>query len=296
MIEPAPEITVDLVRQLIDEQFPQWSALPIRPVAQSGWDNRTFHLGDRMTVRLPSHAAYAEQVAKEQRWLPLLAPQLPLPIPAPLRLGAPSDDFPWPWSIYSWIEGETALQASPTDLHQFATDLAAFLAALQAIDATGGPAPGVHNFWRGAPLDVYESEAREAIITLDDAIDGTRATAIIDRALASRWEGPPVWFHGDIAVGNLLVQDGRLSAVIDFGTSGVGDPACDLAIAWNLFTGGSRAIFREALPLDHATWERGAGWTLWKALIVVARMAGAIPAERDRQRRVLAEILNDPTI
>lgn len=296
MTSTTPDITLDLVQHLIATQFPHWADLPIRPIARSGWDNRTFHLGDRMTVRLPSHAAYAEQVAKEQRWLPILAPQLPLPIPAPLGLGAPGDAFPWPWSVYGWIAGETALEHPPSDLARFATDLAAFLSDLQAIDATDGPAPGTHNFWRGAPLDVYAPEARQAIATLGDAIDGARATDIIDRALASRWDRDPVWFHGDIALGNLLLQDGRLSAVIDFGTSGVGDPACDLAIAWNCFSGASRTTFRNALPLDAATWERGAGWTLWKALIVVAGMAGAVPEERERQRRVIAEVLNDPLI
>ncbi|MGN6485448.1 MAG: phosphotransferase, partial [Thermomicrobiales bacterium] len=157
------------------------------------------------------------------------------------------------------------------------------------------PAPGLHNFWRGGSLDVYAAEAREAIAALAGEIDAARATAVIDRALASRWVGDPVWFHGDIAPGNLLVQDGRLSAVIDFGTSGVGDPACDLAIAWNLFHDESRRAFRDALPLDTATWERGAGWTLWKALIVVAGMAGAPPAERDRQRRVIAAVIADTT-
>ncbi|MGN6033482.1 MAG: aminoglycoside phosphotransferase family protein [Thermomicrobiales bacterium] len=290
-----PDITTDLVRGLIAAQFPQWAGLPIRPVAQSGWDNRTFHLGERMTVRLPSAEGYAGQVAKEQRWLPFLAPHLPLPIPTPLGLGAPDGQFPWPWSVYGWIDGETAMQAPPTDLVRFATDLAAFLLALQRIDATGGPSPGPHNFWRGGPLDVYASEAREAIAALAGEIDAERATAVIDRALASRWVGDPVWFHGDIAPGNLLVQDGRLSAVIDFGTSGVGDPACDLAIAWNLFHGESRRAFRDALSLDAATWERGAGWTLWKALIVVAGMAGAPPAERDRQRRVIAAVIADTT-
>ncbi|MGB3328477.1 MAG: aminoglycoside phosphotransferase family protein [Thermomicrobiales bacterium] len=296
MPDAPPDITIDLVRTLITDQFPQWAHLPIRPVTHSGWDNRTFHLGELMTVRLPSAEGYAGQVAKEQRWLPILAPRLPIPIPTPLGLGAPTEAFPWPWSIYGWIDGETVLQAPPADLVPFAKDLAAFLSALQRIDATGGPAPGPHNFWRGGPLAVYADEAHRAIATLAAEIDAQRAGAIVSRALKTAWTDPPVWFHGDIAVGNLLVEGSHLRAVIDFGTSGVGDPACDLAIAWNLFQGESRQAFRDALPLDAATWERGAGWALWKAAIVVANVAGSPPPERVRQRRVIAEILADPLI
>lgn len=263
-------IDVALVQRLIADQFPQWAGLPIRPVALSGWDNRTFHLGDEMLVRLPSAAGYAAQVEKEQRWLPRLAPQLPLPIPVPLAMGKPTAEYPWPWSIYRWLDGEPAATAPIADMTRFATDLAGFLGALYRIDATGGPAAGSHNFWRGGPLEVYDGETRAAITALAGRVDAGAATEVWEAALASRWDREPVWVHGDVAVGNLLVEDGRLSAVIDFGSSGVGDPACDLVIAWTFLEGESRRAFRAALPFDAGTWARGRAWALWKALITAA--------------------------
>ncbi|KQV31702.1 aminoglycoside phosphotransferase [Rhizobium sp. Root1203] len=288
-----PLIDTALVRRLVGQQFPEWSTLPVKPVAFGGWDNRTFHLGDRMTVRLPSAARYAEQVAKEQRWLPILAPQLPLPIPSPLAMGVPDEIYPWPWSVYEWREGETARVERIEDLTEFALTLAAFLDALQRADATGGPLPGPHNFHRGAPLHVYDAETRRALLDLEGRIDVNAATEVWEAALSSTWRMPPVWFHGDVANGNLLVENGRLSAVIDFGTSGIGDPACDLAIAWHLFEGESRKAFRDARPLDNGTWARGRGWTLWKALIVAAGMAGANESGVDRSWRVIDDVLAD---
>ena len=259
-------------------------------VAFGGWDNRTFHLGDEMTVRLPSAASYALQVEKEQRWLPKLAPLLPLPIPMPVAMGEPAENFPWHWSVYRWIEGETAKTARIADLREFAGTLADFLIALRRIDPTDGPAPGQHNFFRGGPLTVYDGEARQAIAALEGQIDTQAATTVWEAALAAEWHGPPVWFHGDVAWGNLLVEDGRLSGVIDFGTSGVGDPSCDLAIAWTFFQGDSREAFRDRIAVDEATWARGRGWTLWKALITVAGH-DANQAEAARQRRVIDEVL-----
>jgi aminoglycoside phosphotransferase (APT) family kinase protein len=282
-----------LVRRLVDSQFPQWADLPIRPVAFGGWDNRTFHLGDRMTVRLPSAASYSEQVEKEHRWLPKLAPQLPLPIPVPLAMGTPAEGYPWHWSIYRWIEGETAREDRIADLTQFAAALAQFLIALQRADAAGGPLPGSHNFHRGGPLDVYDCQTRDALQILAGRIDTQAAAEVWEAALATAWQGPPVWFHGDVAYGNLLVRDGRLSAVIDFGTSGVGDPACDLAIAWTLFAGESREAFRATLPLDAATWARGRGWTLWKALIVLAGLTNTNAAEGAKSAWIIDDVLAD---
>jgi aminoglycoside phosphotransferase (APT) family kinase protein len=287
------EIDTALARRLVDAHFPEWRHLPVRPVESGGWDNRTFHLGDAMTVRLPSAAPYALQVEKEHHWLPRLAPLLPLPIPVPLAKGRPGEGYPWPWSIYGWIEGKTATNERIGDLREFAGAVARFLVALQRIDATGGPPPGQHNFFRGGPLTVYDGETRKALTALKGRIDTELAASVWETALAAQWHGAPVWFHGDIAWGNLLVQDGRLSAVIDFGTSGVGDPSCDLAIAWALFRGESREAFRAALPLDEATWARGRGWTLWKALIVYAGHTGASPVEVEKSRVVLDEVLAD---
>jgi aminoglycoside phosphotransferase (APT) family kinase protein len=287
------DIDVSLVRELIAAQFPQWAGLPIRPVERSGWDNRTFHLGEHMTVRLPSGAAYAEQVEKEQRWLPRLAPLLPLPIPVPLAMGRPAAGYPWHWSIYRWMEGEHATIERIADLSQFAKTLARFLIALQRIDAAGGPAPGRHNFFRGGPLKVYDGETRQAIATLRDRIDADAVAAVWEAALTATWYGSPVWVHGDVSAGNLLVKRGRLSAVIDFGSSAVGDPACDLSIAWTLLRGESRDAFRAALPLDRATWARGRGWTLWKGLITLAEHLDTNPLEAGEARRVIDEVLAD---
>lgn len=286
-------IDVALVRRLVAEQFPQWAELPISPVAHGGWDNRTFHLGEEMTVRLPSAAAYRLQVEKEQRWLPVLAPQLPLPIPMPLAKGEPAAGYPWPWSIYRWIEGEVAERERIADLPRFARSLADFLVALERIDATGGPEPGPHNFYRGGSLKVYDGETREAIVALQNRIDTDAATAIWDEALAATWHGPPVWVHGDVSFGNLLVRQGQLSAVIDFSSSGVGDPACDLSIAWTLFASESREVFRAAMPLDEGTWARGRGWTLWKALITYAAHPGSNSREANNARRILEDLIGE---
>ena len=288
-----PEISIALVEQLISEQYPQWADLPIRPVEFGGWDNRTFHLGDDMNVRLPSAAHYALQVEKEQHWLPRLAPYLPLPIPAPLAIGRPGRGYPWHWSVYRWLPGETATHASIADLGSFATTLGEFLAALQRIDARSGPPPGQHNFFRGGPLAVYDHETRWALEALEGRIDVATARVVWELALGSAWNNAPVWFHGDVASGNLLVENGQLSAVIDFGTSGVGDPACDLSISWTMFDETSRAAFRDALPLDEETWARGRGWTLWKALIVAAEMPGTDRREIEKSRRVIDAVLSD---
>ncbi len=285
------EIDVALVGRLIAAQFPQWANLPITPVEFSGWDNRTFHLGDHMTVRLPSQEAYAAQVKNEQFWLPKLAPFLPVPIPAPLAMGHPTEDYLWPWSVYQWIEGQTASLERIADLKQFARQLAEFLVAFQSIDTTGGPAAGAQNFYRGGPLSTYDAQAREAITILADELDVKVIKAIWEQALSSTWEKPPVWVHGDIAVGNLLVDQGQLCAVIDFGQLAIGDPACDLVMAWTFFNDESRAVFRSALGLDAATWARARGWVLWKALIVLAGLSGTNPLEVEKSRQVLSAIL-----
>jgi len=279
-----------LVGRLIAAQFPRWADLPIKPVVPGGWDNRTFRLGDHMAVRLPSAARYARQVEKEHRWLPMLAPQLPLSIPVPLAMGVPAEGYPWQWSVYRWLGGENAAIGRIIDLRRFATTLAQFLAALQKIDTAGGPMPGPHNFFRGGSLSVYDSEVRQAIIALGDKIDADAVMAVWEAALEAKWINPPVWFHGDVSAGNLLIEEGRLSAVIDFGSSGVGDPACDLSIAWTFFEGASREAFRAALFADESTWARGRGWTLWKALIKLAALPDVNFLEEARKPE---QIIND---
>jgi aminoglycoside phosphotransferase (APT) family kinase protein len=192
-------IDSSLAERLVAAQFPQWAELPITPVHHQGWDNRTFRLGTELSVRLPSAAQYALQVEKEHRWLPRLAPELPLPIPVPLAVGEPGEGFPWPWSVYRWIEGEPATIERIADLSAFARTLAEFLVALRAVDARGGPSPGPHNFYRGAPVAVYDDETRRALSALTGEIDIIAARAVWDAAIATTWTADPVWFHGDVA-------------------------------------------------------------------------------------------------
>jgi aminoglycoside phosphotransferase (APT) family kinase protein len=281
-------IDVSLVRRLVDRQFPQWSDLPISEVELDGWDNRTFRLGSELSIRLPTGSWYAKQVEKEQRWLPVLAPRLPLPIPTPVAEGAPAAGYPYAWSVYRWLAGEPAATAPAGDLTAFATALAGFLNALGRVDATGGPEPGEHNFFRGGPLGTYEGEALEAVDKLGDEIPRDAVLRAWEDAMATSWDREPVWFHGDVATGNLLVRDARLAAVLDFGSSGVGDPACDMVIAWTFLSGPSRDRFRAELGVDPGTWSRGRGWALWKALISLAG-----EPESTQPRRDIEQVLAD---
>ena len=291
--EVTVEIDTTLVRRLVGTQFPQWAHLSIRKVEPGGWDNRTFLLGDEMSVRLPSAAGYAAQVTNEQRWLPKLAPHLPLPIPKPLAMGKPGEGYPWSWSVYGWLEGEPATDERIGDLGEFAIDLAGFLAALHRIDAAEGPPAGPQNYFRGGSLTVYDSQTREALRLLEGKIDTKAARTIWEEALATEWQHSPVWVHGDIAWGNLLMKDGKLSAVIDFGSSAIGDPACDLAIAWTLFRDESRRAFRNALPLDDGTWVRGRAWTLWKAMITVSGQISRSAEEVAIAMRIIDAVFSD---
>ncbi len=284
-------ITPDLVFRLVAAQFPRWAGLPVRPVEADGWDNATFRLGDEMSVRLPSGSGYAAQVDKEHRWLPVLAPRLPLPIPEPLAKGVPGFGYPWPWSVYRWLPGEHAETAGITDRSEFAADLAGFLATLYRIDPSGGPRPGEHNFFRGGSLAVYDSETHEAMAALDGEIDAARAGEVWQAALGATWHGPPVWVHGDVSPTNLLVDSGRLSAVIDFGSSAVGDPACDTGIAWTFLSGESRRTFRALLPVDDATWVRGRGWVLWKSMIVLVGALKNDPEDARQTKHVIDDVL-----
>ncbi len=244
-----------------------------------------------MTIRLPSAARYSAQVEKEHRWLPKLGPRLPLPVPVPLAMGAPAHSYPWNWSIYRWLESEDATIARIANLRRCAITLAEFLLALQRIDPAGGPAPGPHNFYRGGSLKIYDAQTRQAIRDLATTIDQDAVTLVWASALEARWRGRPVWLHGDVSAGNLLVTSGGLSAVIDFGSMGVGDPACDLVITWTFFSGESREAFRGALPVDPATWSRARGWALWKALITLAEQRVSDSLKAAAARYVLDAVI-----
>jgi aminoglycoside phosphotransferase (APT) family kinase protein len=285
---PGPAvIDTALVNALVAEQFPRWSGLPVSAVAPGGNDHRTFRLGPDLSVRLPSAPAYVPQVGKEQTWLPRLAPHLPQPVPTLYGAGEPSALFPAPWSVYGWLSGEPASTATIADPTRFATDLAGFLVALRSVDPTGGPPPGEHSAFRGGPVGHWEAEMRDLLPRVRGR-ERDLAEGMWREALQTPLTGSPVWFHGDVAMSNLLTTDGRLSAVVDFGCSGVGDPACDTVIHWTYFTGASRRVFRDALGVDDATWARGRGWALWKALIMLTNKP---PGQAELARHVLDELM-----
>ncbi|MFF3024676.1 aminoglycoside phosphotransferase family protein [Gottfriedia sp. NPDC057948] len=289
------KITVELVKQLINEQFPIWSSLDIKPVEFSGNDNRTFHLGDKMSVRLPSAECYVPQVEKEHKWLPILSNKLSLPVSKPLAKGSPSKYYPWPWTINEWIDGESLNKENISDLSQFAIDLGQFLKEFQSIDAHGGPIAGKHNFFRGGNLDVYDQETRDSIDQTKEIFNKDLLTVIWETALSSKWEYEPVWVHGDIAPGNLLIKNGELCAVIDFGILGVGDPSCDAAMAWTFFDDESRKVFKNSLNFDEHTWNRARGWALWKALITFSANKDNGTPIREESFNTINVIMNDFT-
>ncbi|MER7176944.1 aminoglycoside phosphotransferase family protein [Streptomyces mesophilus] len=277
-----PEIATALVRRLVDTQFPQWSGLPLTLLDPAGSDHVIHRLGDELSVRLPRHAGAVGQAAKEARWLPRLAPHLPLPVPVPVAVGAPDLGYPWPWAVTRWLDGEAATAATLGDSTEAAVGLAHFLAALQQF-TTEDASPDLS----GAPLADRDQDTRAAIAGTDGAFDAGAMTALWDEALhAPGPAGPPVWFHGDFHTGNVLTVDGRLGAVIDFGGLGVGDPAPDLMIAFTLLSADCRAAFRAALGVDDATWLRGRGWALatgLNAYTAYAAVSPRIAAQTTRQ-------------
>jgi aminoglycoside phosphotransferase (APT) family kinase protein len=286
------DITIGLAERLVVSQFPRWAGLPLTPVAEEGVDNRTFRLGDDMSVRLPAAARYAHQVEKEHRWLPTLSLHLPLPIPKPLARGEPGLGYPWHWSIYRWLPGGAAGSEPIADLHSFAADLGSFLAALHGINPASGP-PATDRNWFRARASARDEQTRVAITALDDAIDASTAYEVWEAARRAPEADSPAWIHGDVSASNLLVVDGHLSAVIDFGCSGIGDPAFDLEIAWELLSEESRATFREHLGLDDAAWARGRGWKLWAASRALVDGLETGAEWVDWPRRVIAEVLSD---
>ena len=292
---PADDVAIDaaLVRRLLAGQFPHWAGLPLAPVASAGTDNAIYRLGADMGVRLPRVARAAGHAEKEQRWLPALAP-LPLAVPTVLGKGRPAEGYPWHWSVCRWFDGENATIERIADPREAAAALAGFVTALQRIDTAGGPPSGQHNEHRGVPLAMRDPLARQAIDALNGVLDTGAAAAAWDAALhAPVWQGPPVWLHGDIHAGNLLAQGGRLTAVIDFGLMGVGDPACDLMVGWWLLPADARAVFRAGLAVDDATWARGRGWALSVALIALAYYLNTNPVLAGMSRRAIDEVLAD---
>ncbi|MEV0233066.1 aminoglycoside phosphotransferase family protein [Nonomuraea sp. NPDC050786] len=289
----ADEIHTDpeLVRRLLAGQFPQWAGLRIEPVDSYGTDHDIYRLGDHLSVRMPRIGWATGQAAMEARWLPKLAPHLPLAVPVQLAMGDPAEGYPFTWSVYEWLPGANA-NGTIHDLEQAAVDLAAFIKALRKVDQAGAhPRP---RGARGCPLAEGDEFFRRSIAQLGDRIDGPTALRSWEESLSAPvWDGAEVWVHGDLLPGNLLVVDGRLSAVIDFGGLNVGDPACDLQPAWNVFAGESRRRFRDELGVDDASWLRGRGWALSQAVNALAYYWDTNPGMVRQTSHALAQVLAD---
>jgi aminoglycoside phosphotransferase (APT) family kinase protein len=292
----ADEVDIDatLVARLVAAQFPRWAELPIEPIRSAGTDNALYRLGEDMVVRLPRILTATGQIERERKWLPRLAPRLPLAVPIPIAKGMPAEGYAWHWSIYRWLEGETATIDRIADPLQAATELSEFVAALRRVDPAGGPPPDEHNSFRGVPLSRRDSSTRDAIRRLRNTFDAAAVIAAWEAALqAPVWQGGDVWLHGDLHAANLLARHGRLSAVIDFGCMGVGDPACDVMVAWTYLSAETRDAFRAALPLDDATWARGRGWALSFGLIALPYYETTNPELAGIARRSIEEVLAD---
>jgi aminoglycoside phosphotransferase (APT) family kinase protein len=285
------DIDESLVRRLIANQFPRWADLPVARVRSAGTDNAIFRLGDDLAVRLPRLSRAAETVDTEQRWLPRLSRLLPLAVPVPLGKGAPDDGFPYPWSVYRWLDGDNLVDRPDVDLDDAARQLGRFVAALRRIDAAGGPPS-----FRGGPVSTLDDRVRAEIRELgaDAAVDAAVTTAAWETALgAPTWQAAPVWVHADLYPVNLLARQSRLAAVIDFGGLGVGDPACDLLPAWAILTASTRELFRAEAGVDDATWVRGRGWGLALGLGAVHVYQVTNPTLAAIGRRSIAEAIAD---
>ncbi len=261
------EISLPSVRELIAEQFPQWQSSSLKRLKSEGTTNVLYRIGDELIARFPRTPDAAEQIEKEWAWLPKLAGHLPFPIPTPVGRGLASEHYPLTWSICRWLPGEAFPAENAISQPEFAEDLANFVRCLQSIDGAKGPAPGSHNFHRGAPLQTRDEQTRAAIRSFKGTIDSAAAARVWDAALTASTDEEPAWIHGDLLPGNLLFDEGRLSAVIDFGGLGMGDRACDFMPAWNFFSAKSRPIFRRGLDASDEAWARGRGWALSQAVI-----------------------------
>ena len=254
------ELDDALVRRLLRAQFREWADLPLRRVEPSGTVNAIYRLGDELAVRLPRRRGPTEPDPTAFDWLPRLAQLLPVEIPVPVAQGKPGAGYPWFWEVHTWVDGAT-VPVGEIDAIAAARDLAA-LGALQRVGPAGAP-PG-----RGVPLAERDAEIRHWLARFEG---DPAVVAAWERALeAPAWDGPPVWHHGDLDARNWLVRGGRITGVIDWGSMGVGDPACDVMVAWKLHSAAARDGFREALKTDDATWERARGWVVSQAVAILA--------------------------
>lgn len=283
------DISIDTVARLVASQFPQWAHLPLRPVPSTGTVNALFRLGDELVARLCRVPWAAGDEVTEQRWLRRLAPFLPVAIPTPVAVGRPAGEYPWAWSVLRWLPGVNPVPGMLAAPYELATDLAEFVRAFRAIELPGGP-----RAYRGGPLARLDDQTRTAIAQLRGSIDTDAATAIWDAALAApAWDAAPIWVHADLLAGNLLTVAGRLSAVIDFATAGVGDPACDLIVAWTVLPASVRSDFRSAVEVDDATWIRARARALSIALIELPYYQEVEPTIAAEARHTIDEVIAD---
>jgi aminoglycoside phosphotransferase (APT) family kinase protein len=283
-------IGLPLATRLVAEQFPHWAQLPLAEVRSAGVDNGVYRLGDELAVRLPRRRAVAAEADRLYRWLPRLAPHLPLAVPMPLARGTPGAGFPFPWLVCQWLDGQDIGADPDVDLADTAVRLGRFVAALHRIDATGAPPTP----YRGGPLSTLDNRVRGLIADLgaDRTIDPQPVTASWERALAApAWDGAPVWVHADLSPVNLLARQHRLAAVIDFGGLGAGDPAIDLLPAWTWLAAPARDRFRAQVEPDDATWARGRGWALSLGLAAIRHYRHANPVLAAGGQHAVAEIL-----
>ena len=287
--EGEAEIDVELVRRLIDSQFPQYAASTIEAFPSTGTVNAIYRLGEQLYARLPRVERWAGHLETELAWLPSLAPRLSLAVPEPVRRGYPEHGYPFGWAIFRWLAGETFEIERVGDERRAATELAQFVIELRAIDPTSAPASG------RAPVPQLDAATRHAIATLPPEFDADAVTAAWERCLtAPSWDGRrPVWRHCDLLPPNLLVEDGRLKAVIDFGGAGIGDPAADVIAAWSVFGPLGRAAFRDVLDVDDATWERARGYALHQALLIIPYYAATNPGFVVTATRTVERVLAD---
>lgn len=287
-------ISVDLVRKIIYKQFPEYQSLTIQKVEKQGHDNRSYRLGCDMLIRMPSSKEYAQKIPIEQELLLKLAPFINIKIPKPIKIGQPSKDYPYPFSIYKYLPGKSLnlMELNNQEKEQLAYDLAKFLKELYNIKNIPILKPGTHNFYRGEHISVYKEDFIKQISQLTDILNTKQASKLFNDACTTKWNKDPVWIHGDLAIGNILIDQGKLSGIIDFGCSATGDPACDLVITWTYFSGQAREIFIKEIAMDEETWRRARSWALWKASFELCQIINKNSKDYFLQQKIINEVIN----